>query len=91
MTPLVMSETLWRISGHWDHYKENMYFTSKEEQKYAIKPMKPVSYRDLPLRYFEFGRVHRYERSGVLHGIFRVRGFIQDDAHIFCTPEQVKH
>ena len=101
MTPLVMSETLWRISGHWDHYKENMYFTSKEEQSYAIKPMncpghiivyksKPVSYRDLPLRYFEFGRVHRYERSGVLHGIFRVRGFIQDDAHIFCTPEQVK-
>ncbi|MEJ5229999.1 MAG: threonine--tRNA ligase [Pseudothermotoga sp.] len=101
MTPLVMSEKLWRMSGHWDHYKENMYFTSKEEQQFAIKPMncpghiliyksKPVSYKDLPMRFFEFGRVHRYERSGVLHGLFRVRSFIQDDAHIFCRIDQIE-
>ncbi|HOJ87837.1 MAG TPA: threonine--tRNA ligase [Pseudothermotoga sp.] len=101
MTPLVMSEKLWRMSGHWDHYKENMYFTSKEEQEFAVKPMncpghiliyknRTVSYRDLPLRFFEFGRVHRYERSGVLHGLFRVRSFTQDDAHIFCTTEQIE-
>lgn len=101
MTPLVMSEKLWRMSGHWDHYKENMYFTSKEEQQFAIKPMncpghiliyknKTVSYKDLPLRFFEFGRVHRYERSGVLHGLFRVRSFTQDDAHIFCRTDQIE-
>ncbi|WP_448536219.1 threonine--tRNA ligase [Pseudothermotoga sp.] len=101
MTPLVMSEKLWRMSGHWDHYKENMYFTSKEDQNFAIKPMncpghiliyksKPVSYRDLPIRYFEFGRVHRYERSGVLHGLLRVRSFTQDDAHIFCRIDQIE-
>ncbi|AEH52007.1 Ser-tRNA(Thr) hydrolase; threonyl-tRNA synthetase [Pseudothermotoga thermarum DSM 5069] len=101
MTPLVMSEKLWRMSGHWDHYRENMYFTSKEEQNFAIKPMncpghiliyksRAVSYRDLPIRYFEFGRVHRYERSGVLHGLFRVRSFTQDDAHIFCRLDQVE-
>lgn len=101
MTPLVMSEKLWRMSGHWDHYKENMYFTSKEDQNFAIKPMncpghiliyksRPVSYRDLPIRYFEFGRVHRYERSGVLHGLLRVRSFTQDDAHIFCRIDQIE-
>ncbi len=101
MTPLVMSEKLWRMSGHWDHYKENMYFTSKEDQQFAIKPMncpghiliyknRTVSYKDLPLRFFEFGRVHRYERSGVLHGLFRVRSFTQDDAHIFCRTDQIE-
>ncbi len=101
MTPLVMSEKLWRMSGHWDHYKENMYFTTKEEQQFAIKPMncpghiliyknRTVSYKDLPLRFFEFGRVHRYERSGVLHGLFRVRSFTQDDAHIFCRTDQIE-
>lgn len=101
MTPLVMSEKLWRMSGHWDHYKENMYFTSKEDQNFAIKPMncpghiliyksRTVSYRDLPIRYFEFGRVHRYERSGVLHGLLRVRSFTQDDAHIFCRIDQIE-
>lgn len=101
MTPLVMSEKLWRMSGHWDHYKENMYFTSKEDQNFAIKPMncpghiliyksRTNSYRDLPIRYFEFGRVHRYERSGVLHGLLRVRSFTQDDAHIFCRIDQIE-
>ena len=101
MTPLIMHERLWRQSGHWDHFKENMYFTEKDEQVYAVKPMNcpghiiiyksmPVSYRDLPLRMCELGRVHRYERSGVLHGLFRVRGFTQDDAHIFCTEEQIE-
>lgn len=100
-TPLVMNEALWHKSGHWDHYRENMYFIEKDEQKYAIKPMNcpghmlvykadTVSYRDLPLKLFEFGRVHRYERSGVLHGLFRVRGFIQDDAHVFCTRDQME-
>ncbi len=101
MTPLVMNETLWRRSGHWDHYKNNMYFTEKEGITYAIKPMncpghitifksKKVSYRELPIRYFEFGKVHRYERSGVLHGLLRVRAFTQDDAHIFCTEDQIE-
>ncbi len=101
MTPLVLSEKLWRMSGHWDHYRDNMYFTSKEDQNFAVKPMncpghiliyknRSVSYRDLPIRYFEFGRVHRYERSGVLHGLFRVRSFTQDDAHIFCRLDQVE-
>ncbi|PLV59440.1 threonine--tRNA ligase [Thermotoga sp. KOL6] len=100
-TPLIMNEQLWKISGHWDHYAENMYFIEKDEERYAVKPMNcpghilvyksmTVSYRDLPLRFFEFGRVHRYERSGVLHGLMRVRSFTQDDAHIFCTPEQIE-
>ncbi|ACM24020.1 threonine--tRNA ligase [Thermotoga neapolitana] len=100
-TPLIMNEQLWRISGHWDHYAENMYFIEKGEERYAVKPMncpghilvyksRAVSYRDLPLRFFEFGRVHRYERSGVLHGLMRVRSFTQDDAHIFCTPDQIE-
>ncbi len=101
MTPLIMNEKLWRQSGHWDHYKNNMYFTEKEGISYAVKPMncpghilifksKTVSYRDLPVKYFEFGKVHRYERGGVLHGLLRVRGFTQDDAHIFCTEEQIE-
>jgi len=100
-TPLIMNEQLWKISGHWDHYAENMYFIEKDEERYAVKPMncpghilvyksRTVSYRDLPLRFFEFGRVHRYERSGVLHGLMRVRSFTQDDAHIFCTPGQIE-
>ncbi|MGQ9856878.1 MAG: threonine--tRNA ligase [Fervidobacterium sp.] len=99
-TPLIMHEKLWRQSGHWDHYKNNMYFTEKEEVTYAVKPMncpghiliyknKPVSYKDLPIRLFEFGRVHRYERGGVLHGLLRVRTFTQDDAHIFCREDQI--
>lgn len=101
MTPLVMNVKLWHQSGHWDHYKENMYFTEKEEVEYAIKPMNcpghiliykndVVSYRDLPIRLFEFGKVHRYERSGVLHGLLRVRAFTQDDAHIFCRQDQIE-
>ncbi|ABR31176.1 threonyl-tRNA synthetase [Thermosipho melanesiensis] len=101
MTPLVMNVKLWYQSGHWDHYKENMYFTEKEEVEYAIKPMNcpghiliyknnVVSYRDLPIRLFEFGKVHRYERSGVLHGLLRVRAFTQDDAHIFCRQDQIE-
>ncbi len=99
-TPLILHEKLWHQSGHWDHYKENMYFTEKEDVTYAVKPMncpghiliykhRPVSYRDLPIRLFEFGRVHRYERSGVLHGLLRVRTFTQDDAHIFCREDQI--
>lgn len=101
VTPMVMNEALWRQSGHWDHYKENMYFTEKENQMYAIKPMncpghimiyksQTRSYRDLPLRMCELGTVHRYERSGVVHGLFRTRAFTQDDAHIFCTEEQIE-
>ncbi|OOC42080.1 threonine--tRNA ligase [Thermosipho sp. 1074] len=101
ITPLVMNVKLWHQSGHWDHYKENMYFTEKEEIEYAIKPMNcpghiliyknnVVSYRDLPIRLFEFGKVHRYERSGVLHGLLRVRAFTQDDAHIFCRQDQIE-
>ena len=100
-TPLIMNVDLWHKSGHWDHYKENMYFTEKEETEMAVKPMNcpghiiafkndMKSYRDLPIRMFEFGKVHRYERSGVLHGLFRVRYFTQDDAHIFCTNEQIE-
>jgi threonyl-tRNA synthetase len=100
-TPLVLNEELWHKSGHWDHYRENMYFTEVEEQMYALKPMNcpghclvyaahQVSYRDLPLKYCEMGVVHRYEKSGVLHGMFRVRVFTQDDAHIYCTPEQTE-
>ncbi len=101
ITPMVMNEALWRQSGHWDHYRENMYFTEKEDQMYAIKPMncpghimiyktQTRSYKDLPLRMCELGTVHRYERSGVVHGLFRTRAFTQDDAHIFCTPDQIE-
>ncbi|HRW91628.1 MAG TPA: threonine--tRNA ligase [Thermotogota bacterium] len=100
MTPLIMHEKLWHQSGHWDHYRDNMYFVEKDEQSYAIKPMncpghiilyksQARSYRDLPWRMAEFGKVHRFERSGVLHGLFRVRAFTQDDAHLFITPEQI--
>ena len=92
---------LWKISGHWDNYRDNMYFTEVDEQEFAIKPMncpgaclvyrsRRHSYRDLPLRYAEFGHVHRHELSGVLHGLFRVRAFTQDDAHVFCRLDQVK-
>ncbi len=101
VTPMVMNEALWRQSGHWDHYRENMYFTEKENQMYAIKPMncpghimvyksQTKSYKDLPLRMCELGTVHRYERSGVIHGLFRTRAFTQDDAHIFCTQDQIE-
>lgn len=100
MTPTILNEELWHRSGHWDHYRENMYFTQIDERGFAVKPMncpgglliyrtKLYSYRDLPLRVAEFGRVHRHELSGVLHGLFRVRVFTQDDAHHFCTPEQL--
>uniref|UniRef100_UPI000B312FE4 threonine--tRNA ligase n=1 Tax=Caldanaerobius polysaccharolyticus TaxID=44256 RepID=UPI000B312FE4 len=100
-TPIILNEELWHRSGHWDHYKENMYFTKIDDQNYAIKPMNCPgamlvyktsmrSYRDLPLRLCELGLVHRHEKSGVLHGLMRVRCFTQDDAHIFMTPEQVK-
>ncbi len=99
-TPLILNEELWHRSGHWDHYKENMYFTQIDGEGYAIKPMncpggmlaykrKPWSYRDLPRRMAELGQVHRHELSGALHGLFRVRSFTQDDAHIFMTPEQI--
>jgi threonyl-tRNA synthetase len=99
-TPLILTEELWHRSGHWDHYRANMYFTEVEKQVQAVKPMncpghlliyksQQVSYRDLPLKYCEMGLVHRYEKSGVLHGLFRVRAFTQDDAHIFVTPEQI--
>lgn len=100
-SPQIMNVSLWHQSGHWDHYQENMYFTEKEDVEMAVKPMNcpghiimfksnVVSYRDLPIRMFEFGKVHRFERSGVLHGLFRVRVFTQDDAHIFCTKDQVE-
>jgi threonyl-tRNA synthetase len=100
-TPQVLDVKLWHQSGHWDHYKDNMYFIEREDLNMAVKPMNcpghilaykrdVVSYRDLPIRLFEFGKVHRHERSGVLHGLFRVRVFTQDDAHIFCTQEQVE-
>jgi len=100
ITPLVMHEKLWRQSGHWDHYRENMYFIEKDEQTYAVKPMncpghiiiyksQARSYRELPWKMAEFGKVHRYERSGVLHGLFRVRTFTQDDAHIFMTEDDI--
>ncbi len=98
--PQILKRELWERSGHFDHYRENMYFTEVEGGAYGIKPMnclahmliyksKLRSYRDLPLRYFELGTVHRHEKSGVLHGLTRVRAFTQDDAHILCTPEQV--
>lgn len=100
MGPQILKVDLWKKSGHFDHYQENMYFTEVEEQSYGIKPMnclahmliyksKIRSYRDLPLRYFELGTVHRHEKTGVLHGLLRVRQFTQDDAHILCTPEQL--
>ena len=100
-TPLILNQQLWQQSGHWDHYKENMYFTRIDEQDYAIKPMncpggvlvyknRMHSYRELPLRTAELGLVHRHELSGTLHGLMRVRAFTQDDAHIFMLPEQIK-
>ena len=100
-TPIILSRELWERSGHWDHYKDNMYFTKIDDQDFAVKPMncpggmlvyksEPHSYRDLPLRCGELGLVHRHELSGALHGLFRVRCFTQDDAHIFMTPEQMK-
>lgn len=100
-TPVILNRSLWETSGHWDHYKNNMYTTVIDEQDYAIKPMncpggvlayasEPRSYRDLPLRMGELGLVHRHEKSGQLHGLMRVRCFTQDDAHIFMTPEQIK-
>ena len=100
-TPQIMRRTLWETSGHWDHYKENMYTTVIDGEDFAIKPMncpgsilvyqlQPHSYRELPLRYGELGRVHRHELSGALHGLFRVRCFTQDDAHILLAPEQIK-
>jgi threonyl-tRNA synthetase len=100
-TPLILDRSLWLRSGHWDHYKDNMYFTEIDEMPFAIKPMNCPggilvynsdirSYRDLPLRMAELGTVHRHERSGALHGLMRVRCFTQDDAHLYCAPEQVK-
>lgn len=100
-TPIVLNRVLWERSGHWDHYKENMYFTRIDEQEFAVKPMncpgsmlvfktKMHSYRDLPVRMAELGLVHRHELSGTLHGMMRVRSFTQDDAHIFMLPSQIK-
>jgi threonyl-tRNA synthetase len=98
--PQILKTELWQRSGHYENYRENMYFTTVDEQSYGVKPMNCLahmmiykshlrSYRDLPLRYFELGTVHRHERAGVLHGLLRVRGFTQDDAHILCTPDQL--
>ncbi len=100
-TPIILNKALWHKSGHWDHYKENMYFTRFDDADYAIKPMncpggclvyqtRKHSYREFPLRVAELGLVHRHEASGVIHGLFRVRQFTQDDAHIFCTPDQIE-
>ncbi|MCD8020834.1 MAG: threonine--tRNA ligase [Clostridiales bacterium] len=100
-TPIILNRQLWETSGHWDHYKENMYTTVIDDEDYAIKPMncpggvlvyksEPRSYRDLPLRMGELGLVHRHEKSGQLHGLMRVRCFTQDDAHIFMTPDQIR-
>jgi len=100
-TPVILNEDLWHQSGHWDHYKDNMYFTTIDEKTYAVKPMNcpggiliyknaMYSYRDLPLRMGELGLVHRHELSGALHGLMRVRNFTQDDAHLYLTPEQIK-
>lgn len=100
-TPMMLSDELWRQSGHYEHYKDNMYFSTLEDKTYAIKPMncpgailiykeRPHSYRELPLRLAEFGLVHRYELSGVLHGLFRARAFTIDDGHIFCTQDQIE-
>jgi len=100
MGPQILRTDLWKISGHYENYRENMYFTEVDEQGYGLKPMNCLahmliyksqirSYRDLPLRFFELGTVHRHEKSGVLHGLLRVRGFTQDDAHILCMPDQL--
>ncbi len=100
-TPMILNEALWHRSGHWDTYRENMYFVDIDEQTYAVKPMNCPgvmliykdnlrSYRDLPMKFAELGHVHRHEKSGVLHGLFRVRAFTQDDAHIFCRPDQIQ-
>jgi threonyl-tRNA synthetase len=100
-TPLILNESLWHQSGHWDHYKENMYYTTIDEQTFVIKPMncpggvlafkrRMYSYRDLPQRISELGLVHRHELSGALHGLMRVRNFTQDDAHLYITPEQIQ-
>jgi threonyl-tRNA synthetase len=100
-TPLILTDELWKKSGHYDHYRDNMYFVEKDERQFAVKPMncpgcclvygtRLRSYKELPMRLAEFGMVHRYELSGVLHGLFRVRGFVQDDAHVYCMPEQIE-
>jgi threonyl-tRNA synthetase len=100
-TPIILNKSLWLMSGHWDHYKENMYFTKIDQADYAVKPMncpgnlliyktRTRSYKELPIKAGEFGLVHRHELSGVLSGLFRVRSFTQDDAHVFCTEEQLK-
>ena len=100
-TPIILNESLWHKSGHWDNYRENMYFTTFDDTSYAIKPMncpglclvyktRQHSYREFPMRVAELGLVHRHEASGVMHGLFRVRQFTQDDAHIFCKPEQIE-
>ena len=100
-TPIILNEQLWHKSGHWDNYKENMYFTNFDDANFAIKPMncpggclvyktRQHSYREFPMRVAELGLVHRHEASGVMHGLFRVRQFTQDDAHIFCTPDQIE-
>ncbi len=99
--PEILKSDVWKVSGHYDNYKENMYFTTIDETEYGIKPMNCVghikvyqsakrSYRELPLRFYEYGVVHRHEKSGVLHGLLRVREFTQDDAHIFCLPNQIE-
>jgi len=101
-TPMILNEDLWHRSGHWDTYRENMYFVDIDQQTFAVKPMNCPgtmliykdgmrSYRDLPMKFAELGHVHRHEKSGVLHGLFRVRAFTQDDAHVFCTPDQIQH
>ncbi len=100
-TPMILNEELWHRSGHWDKYRENMYFTTIDEVTHAVKPMNcpgglliyknsSHSYREFPIKYCEFGLVHRHEKAGVLHGLFRVRQFTQDDAHIFCLPDQIE-
>ncbi len=100
-TPIILNKQLWRQSGHWNHYKENMYFTKIDNEQYAVKPMncpggllvfneRQWSYKDLPVKIAELGLVHRHEKSGVLHGLFRVRMFTQDDAHVFCMPKQIE-
>ncbi|MHC4926971.1 MAG: threonine--tRNA ligase, partial [Planctomycetota bacterium] len=100
-TPIMLNESLWHKSGHWDNYKENMYFTTVDEVTYAVKPMNcpggllvyksnKHSYREFPMRVAELGLVHRYEASGQMHGLVRVRQFTQDDAHIFCIPDQIE-
>lgn len=100
-TPIILNEELWRRSGHWDKYRKNMYFTEIDETTHAVKPMNcpgglliykttAHSYREFPIKHFEFGLVHRHEKAGVLHGLFRVRQFTQDDAHIFCLPDQIE-